>query len=637
VAWRGLTPGDLPLTLRPGEGLAGRALAERRRVSVTYDGASMETTGLARPRGVAHELHLPILHGDQTLGVISVGRLQASAFSDAEIVLMCDLADRAGIHWAQALATRRLERTAEELGAVLETTDEGVYGVNTEGEITLINRAALELTGYTREELLGHNSHELLHHTHEDGSPYPQGDCPVTRSIQTGEGVRITNEVFWRCDGTSFPVEYAAYPLYHEGDITGAVVTFLDRTLRQQAQRQRDTQYALTRIFAEASSLAEARPQMLAAICTRLGFDVGLTWEPAEDGETLRAMATYAAPGFEDLLPVLGGEEIPSQGTLAAVAVRREDPVVCIDLERDPPRAGKAIDPRLRSAVGVPVRSRNGRLVSVSEFFAGRVIPEEELLVTLRVIASQVGHYVERQRAEEEAQRTKDQIVANVSHELRTPLTAIDGWVHVLLGEEPGPLTDDQRRFLGIVKRNSDRLMRLVGDLLVAGQIEAGKLKLELGDVDVAELTRETTELVASAAQAKRIALEVHADDPVVVHGDRQRLGQLLSNLVSNAIKYTPEEGQVDVSVARRNGSCRITVKDTGIGIPKSDRDRLFERFYRASSATDRGINGTGLGLAISKAIAESHQGTIELADEDGPGAVFVVELPLTTRQEVLT
>jgi signal transduction histidine kinase len=171
----------------------------------------------------------------------------------------------------------------------------------------------------------------------------------------------------------------------------------------------------------------------------------------------------------------------------------------------------------------------------------------------------------------------------------------------------------------------------------VAGQVEAGRLKLEKDQVDVAELARETAELVAASVQAKRIDLSVRADAPVVVHGDRQRLGQLLSNLVANAIKYTPEEGSVDVRVQRRNGSCEIRVSDTGIGIPKSEREHLFERFYRASSATDRGITGTGLGLAISKAIAESHEGTIELADEDGPGAVFVVELPLNMREEVQT
>jgi signal transduction histidine kinase len=209
--------------------------------------------------------------------------------------------------------------------------------------------------------------------------------------------------------------------------------------------------------------------------------------------------------------------------------------------------------------------------------------------------------------------------------------------VHVLLGEEPGPLTEEQRRFLSIVKRNSDRLMRLVGDLLVAGQIEAGKLSLELEDVDVAALARDIAESVAHSAQVKRITLMVHADSPVSVRGDRQRLSQLLSNLVANAIKFTPDEGSVDIRVREDDGACRILVSDTGIGIPPAERKNLFQRFYRASTATASGITGTGLGLAISKAIAESHGGTLALADEDGPGAVFVVELPLTLREEVYT
>jgi PAS domain S-box-containing protein len=548
---------------------------------------------------------------------------------------MCDLAERAGVDWSQAKATRRLQRTAEELGAILEATDEGVYGVDTAGRITLINRAAVEMTGFAREELLGQNSHALLHHAREDGSVYPEEECPVFLALRSGEGVRVTEEVFWRRDGSSFPVEYSAYPLFQDDEITGAVVTFLDRTARRQIQRQRDTQHALTRVFAEVDSLAEARPRMLAAVCEGLGFEVGLTWEESDDTGVLRTVSTYAAPGFEDLIPRLGGEKLPAAGTLAGLALSRQDAVICNDLDRDPAREGIRRDPRLQAAIGMPVRARSGELVAVAEFFSSRPLPEEGMVDTLRVIGSQVAQFVERQATEEEAQRMKDQIVANVSHELRTPLTAIDGWVHVLLGEEPGPLTDEQRRFLSIVKRNSDRLMRLVGDLLVAGQVEAGKLELERTNVDVAELARETAELVATNAAAKRIALKVHADDPIIVHGDRQRLGQLLSNLVANAIKFTPEEGVVEVRVGRRNGSCEISVRDTGIGIPKADREHLFERFYRASSATERGITGTGLGLAISKAIAESHDGTIELADEDGPGTKFVVELPLTTWEEV--
>jgi PAS domain S-box-containing protein len=637
VATREVMPDEVEATIEPGRGLAGRALAQAAPVSVSYAETTLEIEGLAGPRRVLHELHLPIRHGEETLGVISLGRLHDVPFSPGDLQLISDLAERTGSGCVQALATRRLSRTARDLGAVLETIDEGVYGIDTSGRITLVNRAALELTGYAREELTGSNSHEVLHHTHEDGSPYPVADCPVVGAIENGTATRVTEEVFWRKDGTSFPVEYSAAPLFEDDKITGAVVTFLDRTARRQLARQRATVHAITRVFAEGASLDDARPLMLTAVCEGLGFELGFTWQPTDEPGVLAAVSSFAAPGYEDLVDGLGGASLPVEGTLAGLGANWRDPVVCGNLEVEPPRPGMAPDPRLRVGVGLPVLSRDGSLISIAELFSSRDLSDEGLVDTLRAIANQVAQHIERQRGEEENQRMKDQIVANVSHELRTPLTAIDGWVHVLLGEEPGPLTDEQRRFLGIVKRNSDRLMRLVGDLLVAGQIEAGKLNLEIEDVDVAMLARDTAESVAHSAQAKRIALMVHAAAPVRVRGDRQRLGQLLSNLVANAIKFTPDEGSVDIRVRELDGSCQISVSDTGIGIPRADRKHLFQRFYRASTATASGITGTGLGLAISKAIAESHGGTLELADEDGRGTVFVVELPLTMREEIYT
>ncbi len=637
VATRGVPPDELDPIVASGHGLAGRAIVEGRPVSVSHGEATLSVDGLAGPHRIEHELHLPIRHGDETIGVVSLGRVHDEPFSTTDLALISDLAERTGVGCVQALGTRRLDRTARELGAVLETIDEGVYGIDVVGRITLVNRAALQITGYTREELIGGNSHQLLHHTHEDGTPYAVAECPVSRALQTGAATRVSDEVFWRKDGTPFPVEYSAAPLFEEEEITGAVVTFLDRTARRQIARQRDTVHGITRVFAEGASLEEARPLMLAAVCEGLGFEVGLTWEPGDEPGRLRAVSTYAAPGCEDLLDGLAGPELEMEGTLAGLAANWRDPVVSADLASEPPRPGTEPDPRLTSAVGLPVMMRDGTLISIAELFSTRGVPEDGLIETLRAITSQVAQHIERQRADEETQRMKDRIVANVSHELRTPLTAIDGWVHVLLGEEPGPLSDEQRRFLSIVKRNSDRLMRLVGDLLVAGQIEAGKLSLEVEDVDLAALAWETAELVAASAQAKRIALMVHADAPVQVRGDRQRLGQLLSNLVANAIKFTPEEGAVDIRVREVDGSCQVAVSDTGIGIPKADRKHLFQRFYRASTATASGITGTGLGLAISKAIAESHGGTLELADEDGPGAVFIVALPLNMREEVYT
>ncbi len=205
---------------------------------------------------------------------------------------------------------------------------------------------------------------------------------------------------------------------------------------------------------------------------------------------------------------------------------------------------------------------------------------------TIETIAAQLSQYADRKRSDATAARMKDQFVATVSHELRTPLAAMDGWLHILLDGEPGPLNEEQHRFLTTVKRNSDRLMRLVGDLLLIGQMDAGRFTLDLGDVDIVELVGETVALFEGAAAEKRIELNAETGPRAVVLGDRLRLGQLLSNLVSNAVKFTPEGGQVWVRVGEQDGTCQVEVTDSGIGIPAADRAHLFERFYRASTAT---------------------------------------------------
>ena len=250
----------------------------------------------------------------------------------------------------------------------------------------------------------------------------------------------------------------------------------------------------------------------------------------------------------------------------------------------------------------------------------------------IETISAQLFQYAERKRSDEAAARMKDQFVSTVSHELRTPLAAMDGWLHILLDGEPGPLNEEQHRFLTTVKRNSDRLMRLVGDLLLIGQMDAGRFTLDMADVDIGELVGETVTLFAGMAAGKRIELTADTGPGVVVHGDRLRLTQLLSNLVSNAVKFTPEGGQVRIRVGQQHGSGQIEVTDSGIGIPAAERAHLFERFYRASTAS--GTAGTGLGLAISKAIAAAHGGTIRIADSGGTGTRFVVEIPLHVAAE---
>jgi PAS domain S-box-containing protein len=232
-----------------------------------------------------------------------------------------------------------------------------------------------------------------------------------------------------------------------------------------------------------------------------------------------------------------------------------------------------------------------------------------------------------------ELDRLKDEFVALVSHELRTPLTSIRGYLELVLDGEAGALTDDQRQFLGVVERNAHRLLGLVGDLLFLAQVEAGKLALEVGAVDVAAVAAESVETARPLAEEKSITLTLATSPVPLLAGDRARLAQLLDNLVSNAIKFTPEGGRVDVRASSSRGNAIVEVRDTGMGIPAEEQEHVFERFFRASRATEQAIPGTGLGLAISKAIAQAHGGRITLASSEGEGTTFRIAVPIRAAQ----
>ncbi|HVU76340.1 MAG TPA: ATP-binding protein [Gaiellaceae bacterium] len=228
-----------------------------------------------------------------------------------------------------------------------------------------------------------------------------------------------------------------------------------------------------------------------------------------------------------------------------------------------------------------------------------------------------------------ELDRLKDEFVATVSHELRTPLTSMMGFLEMVREGEAGALTDEQKRFLAIVYRSSERLQRLVGDLLFVSRLDANGLQMQFADVSIDEVVRECIESSSALARSRDIELAVDLDGVPPVWADKERLAQLVMNLVSNAIKFTPDGGRVDTRTAVEGGRAVIEVRDTGIGIPEAEIPRLFQRFFRSSTATEQAIPGTGLGLVISKAIAEAHGGRITLTSEAGKGSCFRVELPL--------
>ena len=227
-----------------------------------------------------------------------------------------------------------------------------------------------------------------------------------------------------------------------------------------------------------------------------------------------------------------------------------------------------------------------------------------------------------------EVDRMKDEFVSLVSHELRTPLTSIRGYLE-LLTDDVGELTPEQLRFLKVVDRNSERLLELVGDLLLLAQIDAGKFAIEREDVDFGEVVHQSVEACRPIAEEREIELVEEIDPVPPLVGDRARLAQVLDNLVSNALKFTPSGGKVRVTVTSASGRARLQIADTGVGIAAAEQPMLFERFFRSSTATDNAIPGTGLGLAITKAIVERHGGAIRLESAENAGTTVSVELPI--------
>ncbi len=230
---------------------------------------------------------------------------------------------------------------------------------------------------------------------------------------------------------------------------------------------------------------------------------------------------------------------------------------------------------------------------------------------------------IDRVRAEQETRR---QLLADVSHELHTPLTAIRGYVETLRMREMAITEDDRDRYLAIVSDETERLERLIADLLDLARLDTGRMTIRVERVSVAALLARVLDRHRQAAERRDIALEV-VPLSIEVAGDAGRLEQALSNLVSNALRFTPPGGRVRVEASQDADELLLSVSDTGPGLTDAQQSRVFDRFYKAD--VSRSTDGTGLGLSIVRAIIEAHGGTAAVHSEKGQGSTFVLRLPL--------
>jgi len=260
------------------------------------------------------------------------------------------------------------------------------------------------------------------------------------------------------------------------------------------------------------------------------------------------------------------------------------------------------------------------RIVGISR----DVTAEHEAVEERERLLRRVGEA--RDEAERQS-RAKEDFLATLSHELRTPMNVVLGWLDILTNGKPSV---NVQSALSVIQRNARLQVKLIDDLLDMNRLMAGNVRLEMAPVDVGETLHVLTESLRPIAEAKSIQISAQVEaPPVEILADGRLLGQIVSNLLHNAIKFTPKGGRVEASVARLEGETRITVRDTGRGMSPAFLPHVFERFKQEDSSTTREVGGLGLGLSIAKRLAEAHGGTI-VASSDGPGlgATFSVRLP---------
>ena len=275
------------------------------------------------------------------------------------------------------------------------------------------------------------------------------------------------------------------------------------------------------------------------------------------------------------------------------------------------------------STTKMPLRDAHGQVIGtfgISRDVTAQVRAEKALARQ----ALQLSTQNDRLR---ELDRLKDEFIGLVSHELRTPLVSIIGYVELL--KDAGTSGSDAGHFAEVIERGAQRLLRLVGDLLFLSRIQSAKMTVEFRSADLADIVTRAVEETRPEAQRKHIELALSAAALPCFALDPERIAQLAGNLISNAVKFTPDGGRVEVRVGMQGDQAVLAVADTGIGIPAGDRERIFERFFRSEAATRQAIPGTGLGLTIAKAIVAAHNGTIAVDSDEDRGSTFKICLPL--------
>jgi PAS domain S-box-containing protein len=509
----------------------------------------------------------------------------------------------------------------------LGSIGDGIIASDPDGYVTYMNGVAETLTGWTNDAALGTPLVDVFHIVNE--TTRQPVENPAGLVIRSGHVVGLANHtVLISRDGTERPITDSAAPIRDDGHILGVVLVFRDFTEQRRAEEA----------IAEQREWLETTLQSIgdAVIATDVRGRIVFMNPVAEHLTGWQIDSARDRPCTE----VFNIVDETTRGLIENPVMRVLQDGAIVGLANHMILIAADGSERPIDDSGAPIRDRDGHVVGVVLVF--RDVGERRRLEAEREAAARererllVAERTARAEAER-ANRLKDDFVAMVSHELRTPLNAILGWTDIMLRRQNDQAT--VARGLDIVARNTRLQTQLISDLLDISRIVSGKLRLDLQGVDLASVIDAAVETVQHAADQKGVAIERQLDTTLgPMTGDPARLQQIVWNLLSNALKFTPKGGRVRIVLRRTGAQAEIIVEDNGAGIRPDFLPYVFDRFQQADASRTRRFGGLGLGLSIVRNLVEFHGGTVKAASAgEGNGATFTIVLPMTAPPELRT
>ncbi len=621
-----------------GQGLIGRTAQERRpQIVRDYQAWDMgDTSGTGLLEGVHSVVAIPLLWQDELLGVLTVGERRTDrSFTDEDVTLLTLLGQQAAGAIANARLYERAQQKLHQLNVLQDTSRAIIEQLDYDQVLRTVLRNSSALLGTNMAAVFVPS--EVPHQLHiraAVGLPDPYvrqtrvalGTGCVGRVVALGKPIAIT-DIYEDEHRAEFigpvPPDYRgliSVPLISQGVVQGGLCVY---SVQPRAWNVAEAE--LLMVFA---SLA-ANAMYNAALFDRLRAEKATlltTIQSMTDGIIVTdavGRVILANPVADHLFDV----PFTSSGGCNLLGLLRQSPHV----------VHYSSDDALQDSFQ--------RVLSNGQVFRSEIQIEREETLSLEhsllpimgadgaiMGAVAVFHDITELK---KLDQLKTDFLSTVSHELRTPMTSIKGFIKLILVEELGPITPQQRECLSVADQESDHLTHLINDLLDISRIEAGRLQFTWARLAPGELIAQVLQTLRPQASERRLYLE--SDIPAglpIVRGDRQRVIQILTNLVENALKFTPPGGRVGVGAGAEEGMLRVWVTDTGVGIPIHALTRVFDRFYQVEGGGARSRSGTGLGLAIVKQLVELHGGRIWVESRPGRGTTFTFTLPLAGLEE---